>query len=139
MADRKPVVIDHRSGPLFQHVAPMLDGPPDNFPRYLLSRELDTRYLLLVIRGASSNNVTVKIRYGNRHRKLDGTIEYVLFHVDEWTDLKDPDLRSVESAIIQQVEMVRKPIDWIEIAAWCTSPLEGNYISVKVSASEMPG
>jgi YD repeat-containing protein len=25
----------------------------------------------------------------------------------------------------------------IEIAAWCTSPLEGNYISVKVSASEM--
>lgn len=135
MADRKPTVIDHRSGPLFQHVAVMLDGEPDTYPRYLLSRELDTRMLVLVVRGAASNNVTLSIRYGNRHRKLDGTIEYVRFAETVWTDLKDGDLKSLTTALIQTQDVVQKPIDWIQIAAWCPSPVEGNYISVKVSAS----
>jgi hypothetical protein len=134
MADRKPTVIDPQSGPLFQHVAVMLDGPPDIFPRYLLSRELDTRFLALVIRGESDQDVDMKVRYGCRQRKLDGTIEFVRFNEVDFNGLKRADLHSTTNAIVLVIEFDRKPVDWIEMAAWCNSPLEGNYISVKASA-----
>lgn len=136
MAMKKPTVIDHQSGFLFNHVAPMLDSVPDVYPRYALSRQLDTAKLVFVIRGVAANPVNVNIQYGTRQKKLDGTIEFVKLFDHQWPDIEPADLASTASAVVETLAVGGKPIDWIDVTAFCASPVAGNYISVKVSAAE---